>query len=71
MTFPTESPRLEAVSIRDQGWTTTGLRRASPRVGRVGSLTSTKTWPRHAVQLPGITKNDTLRALQCYSKADL
>ena len=39
MTIPTESPRLEAVSIRDWGWTTTDLRLASPRVRRVGSLT--------------------------------
>jgi hypothetical protein len=39
MTIPTESPRLEAVSIRDWGWTTTDLRLASPRVERVGSLT--------------------------------
>lgn len=34
MTVPTESPRLEAVSIRDRGWTTTDLRLASPRVLR-------------------------------------
>ena len=40
MTVPTESPRLEAVSIRDRGWTTTDLRLASPRVRGVGSLTS-------------------------------
>ena len=39
MTIPTESPRLEAVSIRDRGWTTTDLHSASPRVERVGSLT--------------------------------
>src|SRR5205823_1606447 len=39
MTIPTEPPLLEAVSIRDWGWTTTDLRLASPRVRRVGSLT--------------------------------
>jgi hypothetical protein len=44
MTFPTESPLLEAVSIGDQGWTTMDLLFASPRAKRVGSLTNTKTW---------------------------
>ncbi|MGZ3610120.1 MAG: hypothetical protein ACXVBU_08660, partial [Ktedonobacteraceae bacterium] len=39
MTYPTESPRLEAVSIRDQGWTTTSLCSASPRIEYAGSLT--------------------------------
>ena len=39
MTFPTESPQFDAVTIGDQGWTTTDLLNTNPRMDYVGSLT--------------------------------